>query len=100
MMIDQGLSTYDTGGHHRPHRLKNKLSWSQQLETHTEVKILEALKGKVKPGDIISMQGDLNPRNPGLRGCESFMDQFAKDYGVKIIYRQLGYDTPWVFDGT
>jgi RHS repeat-associated protein len=76
------------------------LDWNEQLATHTERKILEGLRDQVSPGDVITMQGDLNPCNPGLRGCESFMAQFAQEYGVKIIYKQLGFDTPWVFDGT
>ena len=64
-----------------------RLSWDEQLQTHTERKILSQLGGKVKPGQTITIRGTLDPCNPGGRGCGAAMRAFAEKYGVNIVYR-------------
>jgi len=76
-----------------------RLSWDERLGTHTEAKLLEDLQGSVRQGDIVSIQGTLPPCNPGGRGCQSLMAEFARRYGVKVIYRQRGVSTPWTWGG-
>jgi hypothetical protein len=64
-----------------------RLNWNEQLQTHTEYKILSELAGTTKPGDIITIRGSLAPCNPGGRGCQAVMDEFARLNQVKIIYK-------------
>jgi RHS repeat-associated protein len=63
-----------------------RLSFPEQLQTHTEQKILRNLDGKVKPGDTIIIKGTRPPCNPGKRGCQDAMEKFAKKHDVTIIY--------------
>jgi RHS repeat-associated protein len=88
--------TIESGSRTPPGR---RLSWDEQLTTHTEYKLMEDLAGTVKRGDIVSLQGTLPPCNPGGRGCQSIMAAFAQQYGVKVIYRQQGVAKPWEWDG-
>jgi hypothetical protein len=87
--------TIESGARSAPGR---RLTWNEQLTTHTEYKLMEDLAGVAKPGDIISLQGTLAPCKAG-GGCQSAMAKFAAENGVKIIYRQQGVSTPWVFGG-
>ena len=86
----------DSGSRTPPGR---RLNWTEQLTTHTEYKLMEDLRGTARPGDIITLQGTLPPCNPGGRGCQFVMSQFANQHRVKIIYRQQGVADPWVWDG-
>ena len=74
-----------------------RLSFPEQLKTHTERKILDNLisSGKLNPGDIITIQGSRPPCNPGSRGCFWYMTEKAKEFGIKIFYTN-GLDT-WFF---
>ena len=42
-----------------------RLSWVEQLATHTEIKVLEILKNVVNEGDTIVINGTKPPCNPG-----------------------------------
>ena len=72
------------------------LNWNEQLQTHTEWKILTELTG-VQEGDIITIRGDLPPCNVNGRGCYPLMKDFAQRFKVKIIYSVPGVDT-WVIE--
>jgi RHS repeat-associated protein len=61
------------------------LDYNEQLETHTEWKILAQLEN-VQPGDIITIKGELPPCNPGGRGCFQLMQDFALNHRITIIY--------------
>jgi len=74
-----------------------RLSWDEQLQVHTERKILSQLGGKVKPGQTITIRGTKPPCDPGGRGCASAMRAFAEKYGVKIIYRNTATGQSWSF---
>lgn len=74
-----------------------RLNFQQQLQVHTETKILKKLNKDVKPGQIITIQGKKPPCNPGKRGCQNAMEKFAKKKGVKIIYTDG--KKKWVYDG-
>ncbi|MCP3960937.1 MAG: hypothetical protein GY719_24080 [bacterium] len=77
-----------------------RLNWAEQLLTHTERKVLEILRNRVRPGQTISMQGRLPPCAPGRGigvGCQRAMQQFAMEKQVQIIYRQIGSSTRWIF---
>jgi len=67
-----------------------RLTFNEQLNVHTEPKILKRLDGKVKAGDIITIRGTKVPCNPGGRGCLSKMDAFAREQNVKIYYEAQG----------
>lgn len=71
-----------------------RLTWTEQLTTHTEYKLMEDLQGVTRPGDIVSIQGTKPPCNPGGRGCQNVMAEFAEQNGVTIIYTQVG-DGTW-----
>jgi RHS repeat-associated protein len=91
-VIDSGTS--QSGSDTPPGR---RLSWDEQLLTHTERKILEGLRTWVKEGDTITIRGTRPPCNPGRRGCHTAMDEFAKEYKITIIYRQEGVVEPWIY---
>jgi len=63
-----------------------RLTWNEQLAVHTERKILAALGGKVKPGQVIRIRGTKPPCDPGGRGCATAMREFAAKYQVTIKY--------------
>lgn len=63
-----------------------KLNFSQQLDVHTEAKVLAKLEGSVQPGDKLYFRGTKDPCNPGGRGCFAKMSDFAKKHGVEITY--------------
>ncbi len=98
VMIDSGI---EHSGGTKPGRI---LTWAEQLKTHTEYKILEALKkkGTVSQGDTIIIYGTRPPCNPGRskrpsRGCQKEMQDFANNYKVNILYFKEGDPMPWVF---
>lgn len=79
-----------------------RLSWTEQLETHTEIKILKILREVVEEGDTIVITGTKPPCNPGrgtrpARGCQGAMQEFAKELCVNILYFMEGDDIPWIF---
>ena len=76
-----------------------RLTWPEQARVHTERKILGKLRNIVRKGDIVTIRGTKVPCNPGNAGCRNAMAEFAKEMGVKIIYRQVGNPTPWIFGG-
>lgn len=84
----------ESGSDKRPGR---RLTWNEQLETHTERKILEELKGDVKPGDHITIRGTKDPCDPGGRGCASAMRAFAAKFGVKITYTNTTTGQSWTY---
>jgi len=63
-----------------------RLTFSEQLDVHTEAKVLSKLEGSVQPGDKLYFRGTKDPCNPGGRGCASRMAEFAKRHGVEITY--------------
>ncbi len=73
---------------------KSRPTPTEQLQSHTEQKILKKLEDKVKPGDIVTIQGTRPPCKPGHpnspwgtgQGCHPQMHDFAVEYNVKIIY--------------
>jgi hypothetical protein len=71
-----------------------RLDWNEQLQTHSEWKLLAELSG-VEKGDIITIRGELPPCNPGGRGCFATMNAYAKRNQVQIIYIIPGHS--WVF---
>ncbi|MEA5471827.1 RHS repeat-associated core domain-containing protein [Spirulina sp. 06S082] len=66
-----------------------RLNWQEQLLTHTERKVLSALEGSVNEGDIVVVRGTLPPCNPGNRGCQRAMQEFANKKNVTVIYEHL-----------
>jgi RHS repeat-associated protein len=67
---------------HRPGRL----TFSQQLDVHTEAKVLNKLEHAIQPGDKLYFRGTKDPCNPGGRGCTGRMSGFAQKHGVAITY--------------
>jgi uncharacterized protein RhaS with RHS repeats len=63
-----------------------RLTFSQQLDVHTEAKVLTKLEGTVQPGDKLYFRGTKDPCNPGGRGCTSKMSKFAQQHGVETTY--------------
>ena len=63
-----------------------RLTFPEQLATHTERKILNKLADNVQKGDVILIKGTRPPCNPGHRGCQYAMQQFADKNDVTIIY--------------
>ena len=76
---------------------ERRLTFPEQLETHTERKILTQLEGKVQRGDVILIKGTRPPCNPEHRGCQHAMQQFAENNSVKIIYSDG--KNKWKFEG-
>jgi hypothetical protein len=62
---------------------KGRKNQAEALETHTERKVLNDLKGKTTPGDEIHMQGELDPCRPG---CQPAIREFVAENNVKVIY--------------
>jgi RHS repeat-associated protein len=77
---------------------KSNPSIEEQLDSHSEIKILKGLEGKTQPGDIITIRGSLPPCAPrgGTIGCALAMTKFAARNGVKILYSAL--DIVWEFN--
>ena len=97
-LIDSGVS--HSGGT-KPGR---RLSFEEQLQTHTEAKILKELnkKGTVSRGDTIVIYGTKPPCNPGRskrpsRGCQKAMQDFSNDNDVNNLYFMKGDSNPWIF---
>ncbi|HSX60853.1 MAG TPA: RHS repeat-associated core domain-containing protein [Tahibacter sp.] len=63
-----------------------RLNFQEQLMVHTERKIMAKISGVAAPGDHLVILGERPPCNPGGRGCQSAMDAFAKERGVKVTY--------------
>lgn len=63
-----------------------RLNFQEQLMVHTERKIMAKISGIAQPGDHLVILGERPPCNPGGRGCQSAMDAFAKERGVKVTY--------------
>ncbi len=63
-----------------------RLTFTQQLDVHTEAKVLAKMEGKVQPGDKLYFRGTKDPCNPGGRGCSARMAKFAQQHGVEITY--------------
>lgn len=63
-----------------------RLNFQEQLMVHTERKIMAKISGIATPGDHLVILGERPPCNPGGRGCQSAMDAFAKERGVKVTY--------------
>src|SRR5262249_51408534 len=74
-----------------------RLNWTEQLATHTEVKNLDSLQGRVKAGDIVTIRGTKLPCNPGGQGCQSTMQDFANANGVRVIHTDTTTGTRWTF---
>lgn len=64
-----------------------RLTFQQQLDVHTEAKVLGKLEHSVQPGDKLYLWGTKDPCDPGHRGCATKMAEFAKKKGVEIRYR-------------
>ena len=82
--------------------LGRRLTWTEQLDTHTESKIIKGLEGNVKSGDTIVITGTKPPCNPGrssrpTRGCQGLMQRFAEENNINILYFQRGDVEPWIF---
>lgn len=103
--LDEHGQLRDSGVSHsggtKPGRI---LSWEEQLQTHTERKILDELskKGTVSAGDTIIIYGTKPPCNPGRsmrpsRGCQKAMQDFARNNNVNILYFKEGDPEPWIF---
>ncbi|MBO5352486.1 MAG: hypothetical protein J6A77_04240 [Lachnospiraceae bacterium] len=97
-VVDSGISR---SGGTKPGRI---LSWEEQLQTHTERKILDELteKGTVSAGETIVIYGTKSPCNPGRsvkpsRECQKAMQDFATDNDVNILYFKEGDSNPWIF---
>lgn len=63
-----------------------RLNFQEQLMVHTERKIMAKISGVAAPGDHLVILGERPPCNPGGRGCQSAMDAFARERGVKVTY--------------
>ncbi|MDR0244630.1 MAG: DUF6531 domain-containing protein [Burkholderia sp.] len=63
-----------------------RLTFSQQLDVHTEAKVLGKMEEVVQPGDKLYFRGTKDPCNPGGRGCSAKMSKFAQKHGVEITY--------------
>jgi hypothetical protein len=70
-----------------------RLSWPEQLKTHTEYKVLSQILPNIRPGHTVTFQGELGPCD----GCARAMAQVAIDYDVTIIYAVEGCPIPFVF---
>jgi RHS repeat-associated protein len=69
----------ETSGGTHPGR---RLSWPEQSATHTEQKILDQIRGRTEPGDILTIRGS----NPPCRACGVAMSETAAQRGLKILY--------------
>lgn len=49
-------------------------------------KIMAKISGVAQRGDHLVILGERPPCNPGGRGCQSAIDAFAKERGVKVTY--------------
>jgi len=72
-----------------------RLSWNEQLQTHTERKILDMLRGRVQPGDHVTIRGTKPPCDPGGRGCGSAMQAFAEQMNIRISYTNTTTGQIW-----
>ncbi|MDO1511023.1 MULTISPECIES: RHS repeat-associated core domain-containing protein, partial [unclassified Neisseria] len=73
-----------------------RLTWNEQLEVHTERKILNKILNMVEPGDVLVILGEKNPCNPGGRGCQAAMQDFVnKNPDVKVVYMTQEQDWPF-----
>ena len=63
-----------------------RLNFNEQLQTHTERKIIKMLRGRVQPGDHVTIRGTRPPCNPGGRGCGTAMQTFAQQMQIRITY--------------
>ena len=66
-----------------------RLTFPEQLQTHTEVKIMKKIEGVVAQGDVLTILGERPPCNPGGRGCQAAMDAFARKHGIDIRYMNM-----------
>jgi hypothetical protein len=71
-----------------------KLSWPEQLRTHTEYKILDYLYDILKPGDSLWIEGIKSP----CRACFSLMNKVAKQLNIRIFYEGGGEVHPFPTD--
>lgn len=72
-----------------------RLTWNEQLETHTERKIIDMLRGRVQPGDHITIRGTKPPCDPGGRGCGTAMQAFAEEMSIRITYTNTTTGQVW-----
>nr|WP_191963611.1 RHS repeat-associated core domain-containing protein [Neisseria zalophi] len=73
-----------------------RLSWNEQLEVHTERKILDKVSNIIEPGDVLIILGEKSPCSPGGRGCQAAMQDFVnKNSDVKVVY--MTQDQEWLF---
>lgn len=70
-----------------------RLSFQEQLDTHTEAKFLSDIDGVVKPGDHIEMYGSRDPCKPG---CQPKIRKFVNEKNVTATY--TASDTGMRFD--
>ncbi|HYG11873.1 MAG TPA: RHS repeat-associated core domain-containing protein, partial [Pyrinomonadaceae bacterium] len=73
-----------------------RLTWPEQLLVHTERKIMEMFRSRATQSAIITIRGT-KPPCMGPRGCNWAMQQYANEFDLKIIYRQLGVDKIWTY---
>jgi RHS repeat-associated protein len=84
----------DTSGGTSPGR---RLTWPEQLLTHSERRILEQIRLIAEPGDTVLIYGTKAPCSPGGSGCQSAMADAARELRINIIYQQEGGVFPWFF---
>jgi hypothetical protein len=73
-------------------KLGHRPDWIEQRLVHAEKKLLKLLAdvGIVKRGQILTIQGTLPACSSGPQTCVSWMVQFAREWGIKIIYTAPG----------
>ena len=70
-----------------------RLNFQEQLNTNSEAKFLRDIEGKVKAGDHLLMQGELNPCRPG---CQPKIRKFVLENGVSADYYSNTSHFNWV----
>jgi hypothetical protein len=76
-LVEGSKKVFTSGG------IGGKLTWAQQLETHTEAKIVREFQGIVKEGDRLVISGSLPPCN----GCQRRMKELVAATGAKVSYK-------------
>ncbi len=89
-----GNKLTDLGGDYVSGGTKGRrLNFQEQLNTHTEAKFLKDINGKVKAGDHLLMQGNLDPCRPG---CQPKIRKFVLENSVSADYYSNTSHFNWI----
>jgi excinuclease UvrABC nuclease subunit len=78
-LVEGSKKVFTSGGS----GIRGKLSFPQQVATHTEAKIVREFQGIVKEGDHLVIRGSLPPCNI----CQRRMKELVAATGAKVSYK-------------